>query len=108
MVHGRNGSLGQLAHAPLRTSRTLRRSSHRGAHDSWRRLWFGPKAFRFRVNGWRTITRTTKMAGSGAKMECRKTLGHLAVHYRSAEHGPAVTKLLDMLGFKRLPAPKGY
>jgi hypothetical protein len=38
----------------------------------------------------------------------RKTLGHLALHYRTKDEGPAAAKLLDLLGFARLPSPKGY
>jgi len=38
----------------------------------------------------------------------RKTLGHLALHYRTKEEGPAAAKLLDLLGFARVPSPKGY
>jgi hypothetical protein len=38
----------------------------------------------------------------------RKTLGHLAMHYRSKEDGPAATKLLDLLGFTRVRSPEGY
>ena len=38
----------------------------------------------------------------------RKTLGHLALHYRTKEEGPAAAKLLDLLGFARVPSPEGY
>lgn len=38
----------------------------------------------------------------------KKTLGHLALHYPSREEGPAAAKLLDLLGFARLPSPEGY
>jgi hypothetical protein len=37
-----------------------------------------------------------------------KTLGHLAMHYRTREEGPAAAKLLDLLGFARMPSPEGY
>jgi hypothetical protein len=38
----------------------------------------------------------------------RKTLGHLAIHYRTREDGPVAAKLLDLLGFARVPSPEGY
>ena len=38
----------------------------------------------------------------------RKTLGHLAVHYRTREDGPVAAKLLDLLGFARVRSPAGY
>jgi hypothetical protein len=38
----------------------------------------------------------------------RKTLGHLAMHYRTREDGPTAAKLLDLLGFARVPSPEGY
>jgi hypothetical protein len=38
----------------------------------------------------------------------RKTLGHLAMHYRSREDGPVAAKLLELLGFARVPSPEGY
>jgi len=41
-------------------------------------------------------------------MPTRKTLGHLALHYRTKEDGPAAAKLLDLLGFARVPSPQGY
>jgi hypothetical protein len=41
-------------------------------------------------------------------MLTRKTLGHLAMHYRTREDGPAAAKLLDLLGFARVPSPEGY
>jgi len=40
--------------------------------------------------------------------ECTKTLGHLALHYRTREDGPAATKLLDLLGFSRVSSPPGF
>lgn len=40
--------------------------------------------------------------------ECTKTLGHLALHYRTREDGPAATKLLDLLGFTRVSSPAGF
>ena len=40
--------------------------------------------------------------------ECVKSLGHLALHYRRKEDGPAAAKLLDMLGFTRVSSPTGY
>ena len=42
------------------------------------------------------------------RIGARKTLGHLAMHYRTREEGPAATKLLDLLGFARMPSPDGY
>jgi hypothetical protein len=39
---------------------------------------------------------------------CVKSLGHLALHYRHKDDGPAATKLLDMLGFARMSSPAGY
>ena len=30
--------------------------------------------------------------------DCVKSIGHLALHYRSIEDGPAAAKLLDLLG----------
>jgi hypothetical protein len=41
-------------------------------------------------------------------MPTRKTLGHLALHYRTKADGPAAAKLLDLLGFARVPSPPGY
>jgi hypothetical protein len=43
-----------------------------------------------------------------ARIDARKTLGHLALHYRTREDGPAAAKLLDLLGFARVPSPEGY
>jgi hypothetical protein len=40
--------------------------------------------------------------------ECVKSLGHLALHYRKKEDGPAAKKLLDMLGFARVSSPASY
>jgi hypothetical protein len=42
------------------------------------------------------------------RMGGRKTLGHLAMHYRSREEGPVAAKLLDLLGFARVRSPEGY
>jgi len=42
------------------------------------------------------------------RIDSKKTLGHLAMHYPSREAGPAAAKLLDLLGFARLPSPQGY
>lgn len=39
---------------------------------------------------------------------CKKSLGHLNMHYESAKDRPAVKKLLDMLGFTSLWVPEGY
>jgi hypothetical protein len=40
--------------------------------------------------------------------DCVKSLGHLALHYRTKEDGPAAAKLLDLLGFARMSSPAGY
>lgn len=40
--------------------------------------------------------------------DCVKSIGHLALHYRSTEDGPAAAKLLDLLGFTRMSSPAGY
>jgi hypothetical protein len=37
-----------------------------------------------------------------------KALGHLAMHYRTREDGPVAAKLLDLLGFARVPSPEGF
>lgn len=42
------------------------------------------------------------------KVTAAKTLGHLAMHYRTREDGPVAAKLLDLLGFARVPSPEGY
>jgi hypothetical protein len=42
------------------------------------------------------------------RIGARKTLGHLAMHYRTREDGPVAAKLLDLLGFARVPSPEGY
>jgi len=40
------------------------------------------------------------------RIGARKTLGHLAMHYRTREDGPLAAKLLDLLGFARVPSPR--
>lgn len=40
--------------------------------------------------------------------DCRKSLGHFALHYRSPQDGPAVVRFLDLLGVTRLPSPQSY
>jgi hypothetical protein len=42
------------------------------------------------------------------RIGARRTLGHLAMHYRTREDGPVAAKLLDLLGFARVPSPEGY
>jgi hypothetical protein len=42
------------------------------------------------------------------RIGARKTLGHLALHYRTREDGPVAAKLLDLLGFARVRSPEGY